>query len=91
VAVTTTSSHPEQARAFVAFLHSPTAQRIFAEAGYRPVEPSIASQFPYPRPVALFTIADLGGWPAMQTRLFDRQAGLVSQLFASQGIARDGN
>jgi sulfate transport system substrate-binding protein len=91
LAVTTTSSHPRQARAFVAFLHTPTAQRIFAEAGYRPLEPSVAQEFNYPQPAGLFTIDDLGGWPAVQSSLFDRQTGLVADVFAAQGIAQDGN
>jgi sulfate transport system substrate-binding protein len=91
VAVTTTSSHPQQAHAFVAFLHTPAAQRIFAEAGYRPLEPTVAAQFNYPNPTEQFTIADLGGWPAVQTKLFERQAGLVSGLFTSQGMSQDGN
>jgi sulfate transport system substrate-binding protein len=91
VAVTAASSHAQQARAFVAFLHAPTAQRIFAQAGYRPLEPGVAQEFNYPRPAGLFTIADLGGWPAVQSNLFDRQNGLVADVFAAQGIARDGN
>src|SRR5207253_10289504 len=37
IAVTSTSSHKTEARAFLTFLHTRPAQRIFAENGYRPV------------------------------------------------------
>ncbi len=37
VAVSAKSKHKKQAAAFVAFLYSKTAQKIFAENGYRPV------------------------------------------------------
>ena len=37
VAVTKDSAHPQQAQAFLNFLYTPTAQKIFADNGYRPV------------------------------------------------------
>src|SRR5579871_2681604 len=47
VAVSTKSAHPEQAKAFLDFLFTPAAQRIFAQNGYRPVMSGVApvSQF----------------------------------------------
>jgi sulfate/thiosulfate transport system substrate-binding protein len=90
VAVTARSSHPREASAFVNFLRTPQAQRVFGRAGYRPVLPEVAADFEYPRPARLFTIADLGGWPAVDARFFDRQSGIVAELFRSQGVAVDG-
>lgn len=60
------------ATAFVAFLSSPEAQRIYASHGLRPVDATVAretaSQFP---PVTdLFTVADVGGWSGLETALF---------------------
>lgn len=60
------------AEAFVAFLVSPQAQRAFTDYGLRSVDPTVAREtaerFP---PVAdLFTIRDLGGWPAVMGSLF---------------------
>ena len=37
VAVTANSAHPAEAKAFVDFLQTPEAQKIYADNGYRPV------------------------------------------------------
>jgi sulfate transport system substrate-binding protein len=62
----------DAANALLAYLWSPEAQRLYANNGLRPVVPSVvtevAGRFP---PVAdLFTVADLGGWPAVQKAVF---------------------
>ena len=48
VAVTRNSAHPTEAKAFLTFLHSPQAQKIFADNGYRPVISGVpgADKFP---------------------------------------------
>src|SRR6476620_6883223 len=71
VAVTSTSKHPQQAKAFLDFVHSPQAQQIFAENGYRPVVSDVESPYDFPTPSALFTIADLGGWTDVTSKFFD--------------------
>lgn len=76
VAVTTKSKHPEQAKAFLDFLFSETAQRIFAEDGYRPTT-GVTTDRKFPTPPGLFTIADLGGWADVTTRFFDPKDGLM--------------
>jgi sulfate/thiosulfate transport system substrate-binding protein len=76
VAVTTKSKHPEQAKAFVEFLFSEAAQKIFAEDGYRPTT-GVATDRRFPTPSGLFTIADVGGWANVTTRFFDPQNGLM--------------
>ncbi|MEW5915031.1 MAG: sulfate ABC transporter substrate-binding protein [Gemmatimonadota bacterium] len=60
------------AEAFVQFLMTPAAQRIFAETGLRPVEPTVAAEFraKYPDVADLFTIDGLGGWPVVTRNLF---------------------
>jgi sulfate/thiosulfate transport system substrate-binding protein len=62
----------EVAEAFVAFLFTPEAQREFAKVGFRPVDPTVAEEFAsqYPPVQTLFTIADLGGWDAVQDKFF---------------------
>jgi len=79
VAVVTRSDHPAQARAFVRFLRSPQAQRVFAQKGYRPVTQGVAGGR-YPTPPSLFTIAQLGGWAAVTERFFDRDDGIVTKI-----------
>lgn len=63
----------EVAEAFVQYLFTPTAQREFAKVGFRPVYPNISAEFSnqFPPIRTLFTIADLGGWDAVQTKFFD--------------------
>jgi sulfate/thiosulfate transport system substrate-binding protein len=87
VAVVTTSSHEAQAEAFVRFLHSAPAQRIYGRAGYRPVLASVAKAFHYPAPERLFTIDDLGGWPEVRSRFFDPDDGAITKIFQDKGIA----
>lgn len=62
----------EVAEAFVAFLFTPEAQREFAKVGFRPVDPGVAEEFAeqYPKVDTLFTVADLGGWDAVQEKFF---------------------
>jgi ABC-type sulfate transport system substrate-binding protein len=36
-------------------------------------------------PTGLFTIDDLGGWPAVDKQFFDRDTGLISQLVREIG------
>ncbi len=80
VAVTTDSQNPEGAQAFVDFLRSPEAQRIFGELGYRPVVEETLAEFDYPTPPALFTIDDLGGWPAVTQEFFNPEEGVVADI-----------
>ncbi len=60
------------ATAFVTYLFGPEAQREFAKAGFRPMDPAIAKEFApqYPEVPELFTIEDLGGWKQAQKTFF---------------------
>ncbi|MEG4961154.1 MULTISPECIES: sulfate ABC transporter substrate-binding protein [unclassified Microcoleus] len=60
------------AEAFVKYLYTPEAQREFAKAGFRPVNSTVAGEFSskFPRIGKLFTIADVGGWNAVQKKFF---------------------
>ena len=50
VAVVKKTEHPREANAFVNFLRTPAAQKIYGENGYRPVVKSVAQQFNVPGP-----------------------------------------
>ncbi len=84
-AVVTSSKNLDAANAFLEFVKSPEAQRTFGEAGYRPVDPEVAKEFDFPTPSKLFTIADLGGWPTVNDEFFDRDTGVVAEIFKNQG------
>ena len=70
----------EKAAAFVEFARSADAQRVFGEAGYRPVRDEILADFDYPTPPALFTIADLGGWSSVREEFFDVETGVMADI-----------
>src|SRR5437016_5471783 len=77
IAVTSGSSHSTQAKAFVNWLWTPSAQTIWAKKGYRPVVASVANQFTstFPTPSELFTIDSLGGWTKVKKEFFDPSTG----------------
>ena len=62
----------EVAEAFVEFLFTPEAQEEFAKVGFRPVDPTVGEKFAdqFPKIDTLFTIADLGGWEAIDKKFF---------------------
>jgi sulfate/thiosulfate transport system substrate-binding protein len=88
-AAATLSATPETA-AWIEFVQSPESQRVFGEHGYRPVDPDVAGEFDYLQPPALFTIADLGGWPDVRERFFDRETGIVAAIEQELGVSTDG-
>ncbi|WP_241007957.1 sulfate ABC transporter substrate-binding protein [Mycobacterium kubicae] len=83
VAVVTTSPQLEAAIAFKNFQYSAVAQKLWAQAGFRPVDPAVAADFrdQFPVPVKLWTIADLGGWSAVDPQLFDRGTGSITKIY----------
>ena len=80
IAVADEGGHAEAAQRFVDFTRSPEAQRVFGKAGYRPILKDVLAEFDYPTPAKLFTIADLGGWPAVRERFFDVEDGVMAEI-----------
>lgn len=83
VAVVTTSPHLDAAVAFKNFQYTAAAQRVWAQAGFRPVDPAVAADFraQYPVPAKLWTIADLGGWATVDPALFDKNNGSITKIY----------
>lgn len=86
-AITTTTKHPEQAKAFLDYVRGPEAQKIFAENGYRPVIDGIDGGFDFPTPPGLFTIADFGGWSEVTKRFFDPKEGIMAEVEQHIGVS----
>lgn len=84
-AVLDRSESPEAARAFLDYLWTDEAQRIFAEKGYRPVTEEVLEEFDFDAPDDLFTIADLGGWDTVMDEFFDRDDGEVAEIARGLG------
>jgi sulfate/thiosulfate transport system substrate-binding protein len=86
IAITTSGDTPA-AKAFVAYLLSPAGQTIWAANGYRPVTPGVAASSQFPTPPGLFTIATLGGWPAVTKQFFDPATGVVTKIEQTLGVS----
>ena len=87
IAITSSTEHPDQAKAFLDFVRSTTAQQIFADNGYRPVVTGVKGKFDFPQPSALFTIDDLGGWTDVSTKFFDPTNGIMAAVEKSVGVS----
>ena len=86
VAATAKSAHPQQAKAFLDFLYSAAAQRIFAQNGYRPLVDGAAPAGRFKTPSGLFTIADLGGWTTVSTKFFDPTTSVMATIENKLGV-----
>jgi sulfate/thiosulfate transport system substrate-binding protein len=87
ITVTSDSRHATQAKAFVDYLVTAPAQRIFAANGYRPVLRAELDAAKYPNPPGLFTIDKLGGWSTVNDRFFDPDKGKVAEIERNLGVA----
>ena len=83
VAVISASTRIEKAVALKNFLYTPEGQRIWAQAGFRPVDPAVAAEFSrdFPAPQKLWTVADLGGWKTVDAALFDKDNGAITAIY----------
>lgn len=82
VAVVEGSANLEQANALNEFLYTEEGQRIWAESGFRPVDPGVAAEFAdkFPTPGTLYTIDQLGGWTAVDADLFGEN-GAINAIY----------
>jgi sulfate/thiosulfate-binding protein len=88
IAVTAKSSHATQAKAFLAYQWSAAGQTIWAQQGYRPVDPAIAKKFAstFPTPAQLFTIGYLGGWSKVSDEFFGSSGGSITKIEQEGGF-----
>jgi sulfate transport system substrate-binding protein len=85
-AVVNTGENLRAAQAFLDFLYTPEAQAVFASKGYRPVVEGVETPFDSAGPAGLFTIADVGGWPEVKTRFFDREESVFLDIENELGV-----
>ena len=84
-AVTKESKAATQAKAFLDWLVTPEAQKIYASKGYRSVLPDLVDESTYPTPKALFKIDEFGGWSKVNDEFFDTEKGSVADDRAGPG------
>jgi sulfate transport system substrate-binding protein len=85
IAVTAKSSHKGEASAFINYLHTLPAQKIFADNGYRPLLKAAAKGHKFPGRPQLFTIKYVGGWPSVEKKFFDPRTGVMAKVIGSSG------
>ncbi|WP_323097622.1 sulfate ABC transporter substrate-binding protein [Intrasporangium sp. YIM S08009] len=82
-AVLKNSPNKAAAQAFDDYLYTPEAQKLLAEAGFRPVDAAVAKDYAskFPQPSKLWTIADLGGWKNVDGTLFKKDVGEIATIY----------
>ena len=76
----------DKATKFVDFTRGDEAQKIFGEKGYRSVNEDLVDESKYPTPKNLFTIDDLGGWPAVNKEFFDPEDSVMASINQDEGF-----
>jgi sulfate/thiosulfate transport system substrate-binding protein len=90
IAVTQEASEPA-AEDFLKWMWSDEGQELWAENGYRPVNPKLVDPKEFPAPEkALFKIAKFGGWAKVKDEFFDEEEGSVAKIEQELGVSTSG-
>jgi sulfate/thiosulfate-binding protein len=89
IAVTKDAPEPA-AEDFLNWLWSDEAQELWAENGYRPVNPKLVDPKQFPTPKQLFKISKFGGWGKVNDEFFDEESGSVAQIETELGVSTSG-
>jgi sulfate transport system substrate-binding protein len=89
IAVTKSSSNKDKVNQFIRFVKSDTAQDLFAQYGFRPVDKKVLARYAskYPARPGIFRIDDkiIGGWRAADKVWFDPNNGRMVQIERAVG------
>jgi sulfate transport system substrate-binding protein len=89
IAVTKDAPEPA-AQDFLDFIWSDAGQEIWAENGYRPVNPKLVDPKQFPTPDKLFKISQFGGWGKVNDEFFDEETGSVAKIEGELGVSTSG-
>lgn len=89
IAVTKEAPEPA-AEDFLKFLWSDEGQELWAENGYRPVNPKLVDPKQFPTPEKLFKISKFGGWSKVKDEFFDEETGSVAKIETELGVSTSG-
>jgi sulfate/thiosulfate-binding protein len=89
IAVTKAAPEPA-AEDFLKFVWSDQGQEIWAENGYRPVNPQLVDPQQFPTPKDLFKINQFGGWSKVNDEFFDDETGSVAKIETELGVSTSG-
>ena len=83
--IAVTKDAPASAQAFVDYLRTDEAQKVFAEKGYRSIKDALVDEERYPTPPQLFEISEYGGWEQVMDDWFDRKGGIMADIQRTVG------
>ncbi|MGD9735231.1 MAG: extracellular solute-binding protein [Solirubrobacterales bacterium] len=87
IAVTRDAPEPA-AEDFLKWMWSDEGQELWAQNGYRPVNPKLVDPEKYPQPAkGLFKVAKFGGWAKINEEFFDEETGSVAQIENELGVS----
>jgi sulfate/thiosulfate transport system substrate-binding protein len=90
IAVTEEAPEPA-AEDFLKWMWSDEGQEVWAENGYRPVNPKLVDPKRFPQPEkALFEVARFGGWGRINDEFFDEETGSVAKIENELGVSTSG-
>jgi sulfate/thiosulfate-binding protein len=90
IAVTEEAPEP-QAEDFLKWMWSDEGQELWAENGYRPVNPKLVDPKEFPEPAeGSFDIAKFGGWSKVKDEFFDEEEGSVAKIEQELGVSTSG-
>ena len=87
--IAVTKDAPEAAQAFLDYIWSDAGQELWAENGYRPVNPKLVDPKQFPTPKDLFTIDQFGGWDKVNDEFFDDETGKVAEIEKELGVSTE--
>jgi sulfate/thiosulfate-binding protein len=88
--IAVTKDAPAAAQKFLDFIWSDAGQRLWADNGYRPVNPKLVDPQKFPTPKGLYTIQKFGGWDKVNTDFFDQTNGKVAKIEQGLGVTTGG-
>jgi len=88
--IAVTKDAPPAAKAFLDYLWSDAGQELWAENGYRPVNPKLVNPKQFPTPKDLFEISQFGGWGKVNDEFFDEESGKVAAIEKELGVSTSG-
>ena len=89
IAVTTDAPEPA-AQDFLNYIWSDAGQELWAENGYRPVNPKLVDPKQFPTPKDLFKISQFGGWSKVNDDFFDDETSSVAKIEGELGVSTAG-
>jgi sulfate/thiosulfate transport system substrate-binding protein len=88
--IAVTKDAPPVAQDFLDYVWSDEGQELWAENGYRPVNPKLVDPKRFPTPEDLFKIEEFGGWSKVNDEFFDDETGKVAAIEKELGVSTSG-